>query len=121
MAIDAEQVMWGALGAGSKGVVAGVVGGTMPEAKIPADVVTGGIGFAMANWGGRRVGDVGMGLLLASIGQIIATPLEKFVGGIIPTNGNANKNTLKTNNNPTGNMVNSNSQDAYVLARYGVN
>lgn len=119
MAIDAEQVMWGALGAGSKGVVAGVVGGTMPEAKIPADVVTGGIGFAMANWGGRRVGDVGMGLMLASIGQLIATPIEKFAGGLMPNGGNNSTKTVATKTNSIA--TNPSNNEAYVASRYGLN
>jgi len=117
-AIDPAQVMWGAVGAGSKGVVAGLTSGLAPQVGIAPDVITGGLGFGMAQWGRGRLADFGVGMLLASIGQIIRQPIEKLVGGFMPNAVNGNKVT-ETTGNPTNPSAPSNAE-AYLKQRYGI-
>ncbi|MBA7642644.1 hypothetical protein ES703_50344 [subsurface metagenome] len=83
--VDLNRLMWLGLGAGSKGVIGGIVGGFVPEAGITPAIATAFIGFFIAQQGGGRVGTFGEGMLIASVGQIVKEPIEalfgKFGGG----------------------------------------
>ncbi len=118
--VDLNRLMWLALGAGSKGVVGGMVGGFVPEAGITPDIATAVVGFIIAQQGGERVGTFGEGMLIASIGQIVRDPIESMIqkfqnGG---NGGTGAKATTKLTEGNTGGGQTSMQQ--YMNQAYGV-
>ncbi len=117
--IDLNRLMWLALGAGSKGVIGGMVSGFVPGAGITPDIATAFVGFFIAQQGGQRVGTFGEGMLIASIGQIVRQPIEdlfsKFGGG----GGGETKATTKLTEGTEG-SASASSTERYLASKYGV-
>lgn len=80
--ININRLMWLGAGAGSKGLVAGMVSGFAPQAGITPDVAGLLIGFFLAQQGGERMGVFGEGMLIASVGQLVRQPIEGIFGKI---------------------------------------
>ncbi|MBA7644155.1 hypothetical protein ES703_51892 [subsurface metagenome] len=80
--ININRLMWLGAGAGSKGLVAGMVSGFAPQAGITPDVAGLLIGFFLAQQGGDRLGVFGEGMLIASVGQLVRQPIEGLFGRI---------------------------------------
>jgi len=59
--VDLNRLMWLGAGAGSKGVLAGMVSGMAPQAGITPDIAAAFIGFFIAQQGGDRLGVFGEG------------------------------------------------------------
>ena len=119
--IDLNRLMWLALGAGSKGVIGGMVSGFVPGAGITPDIATAFIGFFVAQQGGERVGTFGEGMLIASIGQIVRQPLEDLFGKIGGGGGEGTKTTNKLTEGTAGAGASSlSSTEQYLASRYGV-
>lgn len=119
--VDLNRLMWLALGAGSKGAVAGMVSGFVGEEEvgITPDIATAVIGFIIAQQGGDRIGTFGEGMLIASIGQIVRQPIEKLFSRFKPEEPEEPKLTGEesaTRSNP-GLPI----DEAYILAKYGIN
>jgi len=80
--LDLNRLFWLGLGAGSKGLTAGMVSGLVPQAGISPEIVAGGVGFWLATQGGQRMGPFGEGMLVAAIGQMLRQPIESIFGRI---------------------------------------
>ena len=80
--MDINRLMWLGAGAGSKGIVAGMVSGFAPQAGITPDIAGAAIGFWLANQGGQMMGPFGEGMLIASVGQLVRQPIEGIFGRI---------------------------------------
>ncbi|MBA7494215.1 hypothetical protein ES702_04789 [subsurface metagenome] len=80
--VDLNRLMWLGAGAGSKGIVAGMVSGMAPQAGITPDIAAAFIGFWLAGQGGERMGGFGEGMLIAAIGQLVRQPIEGIFGQI---------------------------------------
>ncbi|MBA7554053.1 hypothetical protein ES705_46665 [subsurface metagenome] len=114
--------MWLGAGAGSKGIVAGMVSGMAPQAGITPEVAAAFIGFWLAQQGGSRMGAFGEGMLIAAIGQLVRQPIEGIFGqigkgGTPPATEAAAAAAAKTASNqgsPTE------SEEAYLAAKYGI-
>ena len=78
--IDLNRLMWLGAGAGSKGVVSGLVKGFVPQIGVTPDVVTMFAGFWLAQQGGRWMSPFGEGMMIASIGQLVSTPIQAVFG-----------------------------------------
>ncbi|MBA7522533.1 hypothetical protein ES705_14652 [subsurface metagenome] len=74
--IDLNRLMWLGAGAGSKGVISGLVKGFVPEIGVTPDVVTLFVGFLLAQRGGQWISPFGEGMLIASVGQLVSTPIQ---------------------------------------------
>ncbi|MBA7608631.1 hypothetical protein ES703_15810 [subsurface metagenome] len=120
MKVDLNRLMWLALGAGSKGAVAGMVSGFVGEEEvgITPDIATAFIGFFVAQQGGDRVGQFGEGMLIASVGQIVRKPIEKLFERFKPAP--EEKITEKAAAGSTGGGGSLPSDEAYILAKYGI-
>ena len=119
--VDLNRLMWLGAGAGSKGIVAGMVSGLAPQAGITPDIAAAFIGFWLAQQGGDRMGGFGEGMLIAAIGQLVRQPIEGIFGQIgkppAPTpEAAAAAAATKTSNQ--GNPEES--ADAYLAAKYGI-
>jgi len=115
--ININRLMWLGAGAGSKGILAGMVSGFAPQAGITPDIAGLFIGFFLAQQGGDRMGVFGEGMLIASLGQLVRQPIEGIFGRIAqptptptPTPTEA-KNPAATPSTDT---------DAYLAATYGI-
>ncbi len=119
--VDLNRLMWLALGAGSKGAVAGMVSGFVGEEEvgITPDIATAFIGFFMAQQGGGRVGVFGEGMLIASVGQIVRQPIEKLFSRFKPSPEPEPKVTGAES--ATGSKQGLPADEAYILAKYGIN
>lgn len=82
MEIQIDRLFKLALGAGSKGVVSGFLKGLTPMPGVTPDILTAFVGFFMARQGGNWLGPLGEGMLIASVGQMIAQPIESFASGL---------------------------------------
>jgi len=120
MKVDLNRLMWLALGAGSKGAVAGMVSGFVGEEEvgITPDIGTAVIGFIIAQQGGERIGVFGEGMLIASIGQIVRQPIEKLFERFKP--GEPEEKTTEKVTGSTGGGGSLPPDEAYILAKYGV-
>lgn len=78
--IDLNRLMWLGLGAGCKGIIAGMVSGLAPEAGIAPEIGSAVAGFFLAQQGGNRLGPLGEGMLIASAGQLVRKPIEGVFG-----------------------------------------
>ena len=117
--VDLNRLMWLALGAGSKGAVAGMVSGFVGEEEvgITPDIATAVIGFMIAQWGGERIGTFGEGMLIASIGQIVRQPIEKLFERFKPAPEPEPKVTGAAATGGGGSLP---ADEAYILAKYGI-
>ncbi|MBA7606759.1 hypothetical protein ES703_13909 [subsurface metagenome] len=118
--VDLNRLMWLALGAGSKGAVAGMVSGFVGEEEvgITPDIATAFIGFFIAQQGGERIGAFGEGMLIASVGQIVRKPIEKLFERFKPEEEEKPKTTVTQG--ATGGGGSLPAEDAYILAKYGI-
>lgn len=116
MAVDLNRLMWLGAGAGSKGIVAGMVGGLAPEAGIAPEMVSCFAGFFLAQQGGRWMSPFGEGMLIASVGQLVRQPIEGIFGRIGKPAAPAPEEKA-----PTGGSSSPNTNvDAYLAAKYGI-
>ena len=118
--VDLNRLMWLGAGAGSKGIVAGMVSGFAPQAGISPEIAAAFIGFWLAQQGGARMGGFGEGMLIAAIGQLVRQPIEGIFGqfgkgGTTPTPEAAKGAGTKTNQGSPEESV-----DAYLAAKYGI-
>ncbi len=120
--VDLNRLMWLGAGAGSKGIVAGMVSGMAPQAGITPDIAAAAIGFWLAGQGGERMGSFGEGMLIAAIGQLVRQPIEGIFGQI-GKGGNkeaeaaaAAAATKKTDTQGSPEE----SEEAYLAAKYGI-
>jgi len=121
--VDLNRLMWLGAGAGSKGIVAGMVSGMAPQAGISPEIAAAFIGFWLAQQGGERMGGFGEGMLIAAIGQLVRQPIEGIFGQIgkggTPATTEAAKaaaaaKTASTQGSPEE------SEEAYLAAKYGI-
>ena len=116
--VDLNRLMWLGAGAGSKGIVAGMVSGFAPQAGITPEVAAAFIGFWLAGQGGTRMGAFGEGMLIAAIGQLVRQPIEGIFGQIgkppAPTPEEKAAAATKTQGSPEESL------DAYLAAKYGI-
>ncbi|GAI61788.1 unnamed protein product [marine sediment metagenome] len=117
--VDLNRLMWLGAGAGSKGIVAGMVSGFAPQAGITPEIAAAFIGFWLAQQGGARMGTFGEGMLIAAIGQLVRQPIESIFGqigkgGTTPPPETAAGTKTKTQGSPDE------SQEAYLAAKYGI-
>ncbi len=121
--VDLNRLMWLGAGAGSKGIVAGMVSGFAPQAGITPDIAAAAIGFWLAQQGGDRMGSFGEGMLIAAIGQLVRQPIEGIFGqigkgGTTPTpEAAAAAAAAKTASNQGSPDQ---SEEAYLAAKYGI-
>jgi len=110
--------MWLGAGAGSKGIVAGMVSGFAPQAGITPDIAGAAIGFWLANQGGQMMGPFGEGMLIAAIGQLVREPMEnifsKFGKQPAPTPTPTPEATKSNAVTPATDV------DAYLAKTYGI-
>jgi len=114
--ININRLMWLGAGAGSKGLVAGMVSGFAPQAGITPDVAGLLIGFFLAQQGGDRMGVFGEGMLIASVGQLVRQPIEGLFGRIAQPAPTPTPTPTETKNPVTP----SNDTEAYLAATYGI-
>ncbi|MBA7477227.1 hypothetical protein ES707_12629 [subsurface metagenome] len=121
--VDLNRLMWLGAGAGSKGVLAGMVSGMAPQAGITPDIAAAFIGFFIAQQGGDRLGVFGEGVLIAAVGQLVRQPIEGIFGqigkgGTPPvTAAAAAAAATKTASNQGSPEQ---SEEAYLAAKYGI-
>ncbi|MBA7552930.1 hypothetical protein ES705_45509 [subsurface metagenome] len=118
--ININRLMWLGAGAGSKGLVAGMVSGFAPQAGITPDVAGLLIGFFLAQQGGDRMGVFGEGMLIASVGQLVRQPIEGLFGRIAqptPTPTPTPPELAATKSNAS---TPSTDVDKYLAATYGI-
>ncbi|GAI62829.1 unnamed protein product, partial [marine sediment metagenome] len=117
--ININRLMWLGAGAGSKGLVAGMVSGFAPQAGITPDVAGLLIGFFLAQQGGDRMGVFGEGMLIASVGQLVRQPIEGIFGSIgkpkTPETPPPEQSAAKSNASTPSTDV-----DKYLAAAYGI-
>jgi len=84
--VDMSRLMWLILGAGSKGVVSGLVNKFVPgNLGIQPDLLAGLAGLIMANqedW--ERVSTFGEGMMIAAIGSMAEGPINSIVAQFLP-------------------------------------
>ena len=117
-AIDMTRLMWLGAGAGSKGIVGGMVKGFAPQAGITPDIAAAAIGFWLAQQGGNRMGPFGEGMLIAAIGQLVRQPMEGIFGQIGNPPAPTPEAAIATKTNTQGSPEES--TDAYLTAKYGI-
>jgi len=80
--VNLNRLMWLGAGAGSKGLIAGMVSGFAPQVGVTPDVIGMFIGFWLAQQGGQWMSPFGEGMLIASVGQLVRQPIEGIFGQI---------------------------------------
>ncbi len=120
--VDLNRLMWLGAGAGSKGILAGMVSGFAPQAGITPDIAAAFIGFFIAQQGGDRLGVFGEGVLIAAVGQLVRQPIEGIFGqigkgGTTPT-PEAAKAAAAAKTASQGSPEES--EEAYLAAKYGI-
>ena len=120
--VDLNRLMWLGAGAGSKGILAGMVSGFAPQAGITPDIAAAFIGFFIAQQGGERLGVFGEGVLIAAVGQLVRQPIEGIFGqigkgGTTPT-PEAAAAAAAAKKGSQGSPEES--QEAYLAAKYGI-
>jgi len=116
--ININRLMWLGAGAGSKGILAGMVSGFAPQAGITPDIAGLFIGFFLAQQGGDRMGVFGEGMLIASLGQLVRQPIEGIFGRIAQPAPTPTPTPTETKSNPAATP--STDTDAYLAATYGI-
>ena len=118
--VDLNRLMWLGAGAGSKGIVAGMVSGFAPQVGVTPDVIGLFLGFWLSQQGGRWMGPFGEGMLIAALGQLVRQPIESIFGQIgkppAPTPEATAAAAAKTSNQGSPEE----SADAYLAAAYGI-
>lgn len=116
--VDLNRLMWLGAGAGSKGIIAGMISGLAPEAGIAPEIGSAAAGFVLAQQGGRWMGPFGEGMLIASIGQLVRQPIEAIFGkiGKPVAAAPATPPVEKT----AGGGLPSEDLDTYLQAKYGI-
>ncbi|MBA7558056.1 hypothetical protein ES705_50845 [subsurface metagenome] len=116
--------MWLGAGAGSKGVLAGMVSGMAPQAGITPDIAAAFIGFFIAQQGGDRLGVFGEGVLIAAVGQLVRQPIEGIFGQIgkggTPPVTEAAKAAAAAAKTTSNQGSPEQSEEAYLAAKYGI-
>ena len=115
--VDLNRLMWLGAGAGSKGIVAGMVSGLAPQAGIAPEIGSLFIGFFLAQQGGRWMGPFGEGMLIASVGQLVRQPIEGIFGRIgqqPPATQTATAEKTSSSATPA------NDTEAYLAKTYGI-
>ncbi|MBA7535794.1 hypothetical protein ES705_28052 [subsurface metagenome] len=119
--IDLNRLMWLGAGAGSKGILAGMVSGMAPQAGITPDIAAAFIGFFIAQQGGERFGAFGEGMLIAAIGQLVRQPIEGIFGQIGKGGTPPATEAAAAKTTSTGNQGNpEQSEEAYLAAKYRI-
>ena len=121
--IDINRLMWLGAGAGSKGLLAGMVSGFAPQAGITPDVAGLLIGFVLAQQGGERIGVFGEGMLIASVGQLVRQPIEGIFGKLgqpAPTTTEAAAAAAAAGKTAGTQSTPSNDVDTYLAKTYGI-
>ena len=122
--VDLNRLMWLGAGAGSKGIVAGMVSGMAPQAGITPEIAAAFIGFWVAQQGGERMGAFGEGMLIAAIGQLVRVPIEGIFGQIgkggaaAPATEAAKAAAAAKTASSQGSPEES--EEAYLAAKYGI-
>ena len=116
--VDLNRLMWLGAGAGSKGIIAGMVSGFAPQAGITPDIAAAAIGFWLAQQGGDRMGVFGEGMLIAAVGQLVRQPIEGIFGQIGKGGTTPTPEAKATANKEASNPEQS--EDAYLAAKYGI-
>lgn len=106
--MEMERLFKLALGAGSKGVVSGFLKGLTPMPGVTPDILTAFVGWFLAGRGGDWFGPFGEGMLIASVGQMVAQPIEGFAERLKKGGGSSNSD----------NPGNNGSKEASSLAEY---
>jgi len=112
--------MWLGAGAGSKGLIAGMVSGFAPQAGITPDVAGLLIGFFLAQQGGERLGVFGEGMLIASVGQLVRQPIEGIFGRLGQPPPTTEAATVAATKTASTQGSPSNDVDAYLAKTYGI-
>ena len=115
--VDLSRLGWLALGAGSTGVVSGMISGAAPEGLgLSDEIVAGVVGFMLANQKGRRISPIGEGMLIAAAGAAAREPIEKLFNrlGKKGNNNPAADNPAKTTEKAPATV------DGYIASKYGV-
>ncbi|GAI95492.1 unnamed protein product, partial [marine sediment metagenome] len=117
-----NRLMWLGAGAGSKGIVAGMVSGFAPQAGITPEIAAAFLGFWLAQQGGARMGSFGEGMLIAAIGQLVRQPIEGIFGSIGKGGTPATEAAKATAATKTASTQGSpeESEEAYLAAKYGI-
>ncbi|MBA7477888.1 hypothetical protein ES707_13303 [subsurface metagenome] len=119
--VDLNRLMWLGAGAGSKGIVAGMVAGFAPQAGITPEIAAAFIGFWLAGQGGARMGAFGEGMLIAAIGQLVRKPIEGIFGQIgKPTTPPPEEKAAATAKTASNQGSPGESEEAYLAAKYGI-
>jgi len=133
LGLDFNQTLWAGIGAGSKGALAGLIEGVTKGdenggngknmlAGIAPDVITGAVGFVLADRTKGNAQDFGMGVLISSIAGIVQGPIETMVGKF----GKEDKPTENTDTVPDDasyalrRPMPTDNLDSYTVAKYGV-
>ncbi len=120
-AVDLNRLMWLGAGAGSKGIVAGMVSGLAPQAGIAPEIGSLFIGFWLAQQGGQWMAPFGEGMLIASVGQLVRQPIEGIFGRIGQPAAAATPEAAAAATAPkTAQGSPSQDVDAYLAATYGI-
>ncbi len=112
--VDLNRLMWLGAGAGSKGIVAGMVSGLAPQAGIAPEIGSLFIGFWLAQQGGKWMAPFGEGMLIASVGQLVRQPIEGIFGRIGQPAAAATPPPTETKGSPNEDV------DSYLAAKYGI-
>ena len=115
--IDLNRLMWLGAGAGCKGLVAGMISGFAPQVGITPEIASLGVGFWLAQQGGRWMSPFGEGMLIASVGQLVRQPIEAIFGQFAkpsPSPTPTPEKTASSSSTPSTDI------DAYLAATYGI-
>lgn len=118
--VDLNRLMWLGAGAGSKGIVAGMVSGLAPQAGIAPEIGSLFIGFFLAQQGGRWMGPFGEGMLIASVGQLVRQPIEGIFGRIGQQPPATTAATAEKTASAGGSATPANDVEAYLAKSYGI-
>jgi len=104
-----------------------MLSGLTPMEGITPDILTAGIGYLLADRLDGWWGDFGMGVLIASIGQITRGPIENFTKGLKKPEGGNGGGTNNTTDKESAlarvarqNAMAGSDLDSYTMSKYGV-
>ena len=106
MKVDTQTVLYASVGAGGKGAITGLLKRFVPVAGIPDNILTGVVGYFLASKGKGALSDIGLGMLIASVGGLVEAPIAGMVNRV-PGVG-------------TSTPASSTGIDGYAAAMYGV-
>ena len=114
--VDLNRLMWLGAGAGSKGIVAGMISGFAPQVGVTPEIASLFVGFWLAQQGGRWMSPFGEGMLIASVGQLVRQPIEGIFGRI----GQPPATTTTLTKTETSQGSPATDVEAYLVAQYGL-